>query len=307
MSIGSPKDAPRRTDLAFLRHRSRPVAVTPAATQPSPPGPGAPAVAGVSYARGPRPGSPGRPRPPSDRDLPGPTEPAPATREARGGSYSGGSSLDLSTPPPAAPAPPSPVARSDPPRQAARRAETETPTILTPKAPTVTLTRIQSGVGVLTFEAVCSEAVGDLRLGCAYQLRGGQSSIVQHASGVTTAPAKSGRPIIRAERDRFEKLTVDLRQGRDIERLVIYAFSDSGGPLHWGGTLVARTFGDALIEVPLDRAASRTVYMLMSLYNIRGEFVLRAEMEEVGGSVHDACTAYGFDRIAWLDQRTPVV
>ena len=45
--------------------------------------------------------------------------------------------------------------------------------------PTVTLNRVQSGVGALTFEAVASAEVGDLRLGCAYQLRSGLSSTVQ--------------------------------------------------------------------------------------------------------------------------------
>jgi hypothetical protein len=44
----------------------------------------------------------------------------------------------------------------------------------------------------------------------------------------------------------------------------------------------------------------------MSLYNVRGEFVLRAEMQALNGGVREACRAYGYDRITWLDDRAPV-
>jgi hypothetical protein len=46
--------------------------------------------------------------------------------------------------------------------------------------------------------------------------------------------------------------------------------------------------------------------MLLSLYNVRGEYVLRAELESIEGGVREACRAYGYDRITWLDDRTPV-
>lgn len=208
MSIGSPKTAPARTDLPFLRHRSRPATAKPPAAPPPSTGRAAPAVEDFLHGRGPR--RPGQPAPHPSGDL------------------------DLSTAMPAArPETPGP-ARSGGGTYQPPRVRTGTPTILTPKAPTVTLTRVQSGVGVLAFEAVCSEAVGDLRLGCAYELRSGQSSIVQHASGVSTAPANSRRPVIKGERDRFERLTLDLMQSRDVERLVIYAFSQSAAALTWG-------------------------------------------------------------------------
>jgi uncharacterized protein involved in tellurium resistance len=171
----------------------------------------------------------------------------------------------------------------------------------------VTLTRIQSGVGVLRIEAACSPAVGDLRLGAAYQLSSGTSSVVQLAGGPGTAPPTGHRPVISAERGQFEALTIDLVQSRSLERMIVYAFSDSGSVLNWGGTLLLTTFGQARVELPLDRPPSPRVSVLMSLYNVDGEFVVRAEMEEFAGSVRDAVAGYGFDRIAWLDQRTPLV
>lgn len=221
----------------------------------------------------------------------------------------GSNPLDLSTPV-ARPASP-PVARpaSGPIRPAVepRRARSGPPTILSPKEPVVTLTRIQSGVGLLRIEAACSSAVGDLRLGAAYQLGTGTSSVVQLAGGPPTAPPTGNRPVISAERGQFEALTIDLVQSRSLERMVVYAFSDSGSVVNWGGTLLLSMFGQARVELPLDRPPSPRVAVLLSLYNIDGEFVVRAEMEEFAGSVRDAVTSYGFDRIAWLDPRTPLV
>lgn len=179
-----------------------------------------------------------------------------------------------------------------------------TSTILDAAEPTVTLTRVQSGVGALTVTAACGEGVGDLRLGCAYQLRSGRSAIVQLASGLSVGPTGPGEPVISASRNRFEELAVDLVQSRRLRRLVVYAFSESDSSLNWGGTLVAETFGKARVEVPLAGEASAGVFVILSVYNIAGEFVLRAEQEVVHGSVREATVAYGFNDISWLDSRT---
>ncbi|HEY2041473.1 MAG TPA: hypothetical protein VGH11_02265 [Jatrophihabitans sp.] len=180
------------------------------------------------------------------------------------------------------------------------------PTLLTPHAPTVTLNRLQSGVGTLTFEAAWSNAVGDLRFGCAYQLRSGLSSTLQLSSGNRFAPPNSRRPIIVAHRDEFEQISIDLRQSKDLERLVVYGFSASRAEIRWGGTLVVTTFGQDRIELPIEFRPSGGTAVFMSMYNVGGEFVIRAEMEIVNGEIRDAARAYGFDRITWLDDRTPV-
>jgi hypothetical protein len=44
----------------------------------------------------------------------------------------------------------------------------------------------------------------------------------------------------------------------------------------------------------------------MSVFNIDGQFVLRCEQGFVAGSVRDACTAYGYNSITWLDDTTPL-
>jgi hypothetical protein len=184
------------------------------------------------------------------------------------------------------------------------RATPKTQKILTSRAPAVTLTRIQSGIGTLTLEAACPPSVGDLRLGCAYQLRGGRSSTVTPSGQLQIAPPQSKQPVLIGHRDAFEKITVDLRQSRDLERLILFGYSESGAVLRWGGTLLATTFGGARIAVPLDRPPMPGVMVFLSLYNVDGEFGLRAEMDIAGGTVREACTAYGYDRISWLDDRT---
>ncbi len=186
------------------------------------------------------------------------------------------------------------------------RARSGERTLLTPKAPTITLNRLQSGIGVLSVEAACSPAVGDLRIGAAYQLADGHSSIVSRAGASSTAPRNSRRPVIVARAEKYERLVVDLRQNRLLERMVVYGFSESGRQLNWGGTLVLRTAGGARVELPLDRPASGGVTVLLSIYNVAGEFVVRAEMENFAGSIRNAVQAYGFDLISWLDDRTPV-
>ena len=323
IDVHDPGRAPARTDLPFLRHRARfqPPATAAAASSPgrdlSAARPAAPAATRSPSLdlSGSRPAAPAATRsssldlsPPASRsslDLSAPG-PAPA---ATAPSVSLDLSRPLATPAATVPAATVPAPSTAPARRVARplpRARSGERTLLTPKAPTVTLTRLQSGIGVLTIEAACSAAVGDLRIGAAYELAAGHSSLVSRVGGVTTAPRNSRRPVIAARVEQYERLVLDLRQSRQLDRLVVYGFSESGGQLNWGGTLVLRTAGGARVELPLDRPPSGGVTVLLSIYNVRGEFVVRAEMENFAGSIRHAVQAYGFDRISWLDDRTPV-
>jgi uncharacterized protein involved in tellurium resistance len=181
------------------------------------------------------------------------------------------------------------------------------PTILNARSPIVILTRVQSGVGTLTFEAVTSAAVGDFRLGCAYQLRSGRSSTVQNNADRSYAPpGERRRPILVGSRSQFERIAIDLRQITELERFVVYGFSGDGGQLRWSGTLIASTFGGDRIELPIELAPSNAVAVLASVYNVNGQLVVRSEMDLIGTSVREACRGYGFDRITWLDDVTPV-
>lgn len=326
MALGDPADARPRPELTFLRRRARPrVAaapkVTPAAARP------------VDYTHHSSakaaPGGAPTARPTIDFSRPGrtPAAPAPAAptpsaatqTPVSGGvnfrrAESAGGSLDLSSAPVApsaagssisavasrASVPESALARYRGPRVGAGEQ-----LLLAPSTPTATLTRVQSGVGRLTVQAVCSADIGDLRLGALYQFRSGGTSTVQLTGGNRFAPS-SRRPVIVASREEYEQLAFDLRQIRDIERVTVYAFSESRAPLTWGGTLVLTTFGGARIELPLETLDAAPIAVLVSLYNLAGELVVRTEMEPIDGDVREAARAYGYDRITWRDDRTPV-
>ncbi|MGN6605964.1 MAG: hypothetical protein ACTHMS_02995 [Jatrophihabitans sp.] len=179
--------------------------------------------------------------------------------------------------------------------------------VLGVQRPVVTLTRVQSGVGQLTVDAVT--ASDDLRIGCAYELASGLSSTVQLAEGHRFAPPSAARrPVILAHRDEVdnEQLVFDLRQVGDLRRAVVYAFRPSGADAPWTGTLVTTTFAGARADLPLETLFPGRIAVLLSITNVAGELWVRAEMETVvGGAIREACRAYGFERITWRDDRTP--
>lgn len=308
MTGPSPATARPRPDLTWLRHRTlrRPPGAGPAAETASS------AVADFFTGRAPRPARGSTPTPPAQ------TTPVPSRAPSSGPDL--GSDLDLSpdldlssaapggrgSPQPARPSGPAPAAPPESRRRPVPRVRPGHRTILTSRDPVVTLNRVQSGVGTLTVEAACSPAVGDLRIGALYELADGTSSIVQRATGIPSGPPGSRRPVITGSQGEFDRLTVDLRQSRSLRRLLVYAFSESGTELAWGGTLLTTTFGGARIELPLDVGRHHGPVALLSLYNIDGEFVLRAETEKVTGAVREVAREFGYDRISWADDRTPV-
>jgi uncharacterized protein involved in tellurium resistance len=217
------------------------------------------------------------------------------------------SSLDLDEPAPTPPRAPA-AAPADPRRRRRtdQRVRSGERFVLMPAEPTVTLTRLQSGIGTLTIEAAVSAEVGDLRIGCAYELESDLEMTVQMADGNRFAPPHAKRPVLVAGKERFERIGIDLRQCRSLRRLIVYAFSEHRQPLAWGGTLIVTTYGGARVELPLESLQAGDVAVLLSLYQVRGEFTLRAEMQTLYGDVREACRAYGYDKITWLDDRTPV-
>jgi uncharacterized protein involved in tellurium resistance len=305
--IADPRTAPPRYDLTFLRHRSKP--------RPAPELPQTAAVTDFVTGHAVRPPHHGAQHPPTPTttapaapisgslDLSSPAAPSAPRVPTAPPSTSG--SLDLSASP--APTPPPPRQPQAPKAQVRRdrRVRAGDQQLLSVKEPTVTLTRVQSGIGQLEIEAICSPDVGDLRLGAAYQLRSGPTSTVQLAGGNRFAPS-SRRPVIVAGRDEYEHLRFDLRQVQDLERVAVYAYSESRADLSWGGTLVITTFGGARIELSLETLFAGKVAVLASIYNLDGELVIRAEMETITGDVREAARAYGYDRITWRDDRSPV-
>jgi len=323
VSLPDPRTAPRRDDLPWLRRRPRAGAERTAPQPLSMVHPKRASTAAPAAAAAPS--APAR----SSLDLSTPAPPPPPPAPAR--SAPARSSLDLSTP---APPPPPAPARSlldlstpDPrPQQRPRarpaasaaagdlvlgfvpeRTFAGTRTVLTADQPTVVLTAVQAGVGALVVRAAVGADVGDLRLACAYLLRSGQTSVVLDADGLRVAPIGTRRPMIVVGHDGGETITVDLRQVVELRRLVVFAYSASGAAVRWSGALVVTTTGGARVDVLLDREPAAGVLAALSIHDVGGQLVLRAEQDLVPGLLRDACVAHGFDRITWVDAARPLV
>jgi uncharacterized protein involved in tellurium resistance len=325
--ITDPRFAPKRTDLPWLRRRrvlraaaAQPALEPPAASPAQSARAGNPALGAflsghaTHSAAHPQPTAPTPPPAPaapprpvsSSLDLDEPAAPPPAAPPAAPSAPRASPSLDLNEP--AVPRPRVVAAPSEPVRRKRTDARVRAGErfIMSPIEPTVTLTKLQSAIGTLTIEAAVSDEVGDLRIGCAYELADDFEQTMQMTQGNRFAPPHSKRPVLVGGHDRFERVQLDLRQCRSLRRLIVYAFSEHRRPLKWGGTLVTTTLGGARIEIPLDVLQAGDIAVLMSIYQVRGEFVLRAEMQTLYGDVREAARAYGYERITWLDSRTPV-
>ncbi|GLY07716.1 MULTISPECIES: hypothetical protein [Actinoplanes] len=248
--MGSPEDAPPRTDLPYLRHRRRPAVAPP--------------------------------------------EPVPVRA-------AGGDLLDLGTP--TAPAVPP---RSDPPpavrRRLApvRRVAPDRPLALTPPTPTAVLTRIQSGVGTLTATMHWSEpGVGRLLVAC--QRRSREVRVLNPEPG---SLVEAGGLLL-DHRGGSPSLTWDLLHVREIDRLML-AVTANRGPRPLTGVLTLVTYSGARVEVPVELPPEAMVSVLVTIFQVDGELVLRAERDTVGATLKDACDAYGYGAVTWINPYTPM-
>jgi len=178
------------------------------------------------------------------------------------------------------------------------------PTLLSRDRPTVALTRVQSGVGVLRVTAAVSHGVGDLRLAAFVHLTTGESVLLDHNRGMTSAPSGSRRPVVQAVDRGF---LVDLRQVPRLGRVVVAGFSPTAATLAWSGALRVETIGGARVDVPLEREPGAGSLMALSVVNVGGRLVLRAERELVPGALREAALAFGFGELTWVDAWTPLV
>ncbi|MBF4162669.1 hypothetical protein [Nocardioides acrostichi] len=330
--FSSPGSAPRRTDLPFLLTRSRrrptPVPDPAPAAPPAQPSPAASSSLDLSSPSAP----PGEPAPPpaaapvSSLDLSTASDPAPAPPSA-----TVSSSLDLSSSEPAdapssepsagratsldlsapasddEPTPPPPSTPAPPPGPGPVRGVTER-VVVRAGDRFVRLSRLQSAIGSLTIEAMCSPAVGDLQLGAAWRLKDGDTGVLRRDPQRGTpahAPAGSARPVAAVTRAQYETLTLDLRQVRDLDTVLVFGLGGTPAPLAWGGTVAVTTYAGARVEIPLDAEPSGGVMPLLTLRQADGWLFVRAERLWPVASLRQACAEFGFAGLTWLDANTP--
>ncbi len=208
---------------------------------------------------------------------------------------------------PSAPAAAAPASRDltpapAPPRRLVplRRTAPHGPLQLTAESPTAVLTRVQSGVGTMTVAARWSRpAIG--RLIVAYQLDNGDQRLFTPPDG----PLVTADCLLLDHRGSHAVLTIDLLHVRTLTRVLLAVVPvDPAGALT--GALVSTTYGGARIDQPVSIPAPAGVAVLATIHNMDGELVLRAEWDAIGRSLQDACDAYGYDRVTWLDPATPL-
>jgi uncharacterized protein involved in tellurium resistance len=265
---------------------------------------------------------PAAPQPTPSLDLSRPAAPQPSLDLSRPAAPQPAPSLDLSRPAVPAPSldlsrPPTPAASpADDRRRRTRAGRLPYPRVrpgetlvLDRSRPTVTLTRLQSGVGALRVSLLRGPSSGDVELGLVCQTTDGTTSVVQRLSdppGSSLATPGAPLPLVRlSPQEGVDTLSVHLRQVRRLRRALVYGYSPSDAVVPWQGVVVVRLQDDTRFEVPVDLPPLRGTLALLTVYAVAGELVLRAELEPCPGPPEAAAQAYGFAH-AWLDGRLPV-
>lgn len=263
--LQEPSSAPARADLPFLRHR-----------RAKPP---------IDYVHHSEPEQTLPEAPAADADL-----------------------LDLSPEP--APGPDSPAApgRSEGPPRRHRprtlpypRVSAGTPVVLAADTPTVTLTRLQAGLGQLHLSLTTGTHAGDFAMGMICESADGVVHVLQRLGEAHSTPE---RPVPMARLEADDALVFDQRQVANLRRALLYGYSPSVAVLDWEGLVVLAAQDGSRVEVPVDLAPFSGVVAMVTLYNVFGELVIRSEHQGFSGPPEQAAEAYGY-RYGWLDGRLP--
>lgn len=274
----SPDTAPPRPDLGWLRHRR-------VASHP------------IAYVHPPRPSA----APPSLDLTPEPVPPrppAPTTPSL---------DLDLRRAPAQAPARRAAPRRSRPAALPYPRLARGTTAVLAGRRRTVTLTRLQSGTGALALSLSRAAAAGDLALGVVLATTDGATHVLQRLGDALATPTSAAAPLPLARLTGgpgSEGAVLDLRQVGRLQRALFYGYSPSIAALTWDGLLGLTTYDGSRVEVPFDLPPLSGTVALLTAYQVRGELVLRAELEPFAGPPEAAARAYGYSH-GWLDGRLP--
>lgn len=199
---------------------------------------------------------------------------------------------------------PNPVAPQPPSIHPVRRLAADDRELLTADRPTLALTRVQSGVGRIDIEL--HAPAGPLALACVVTDTAGDSSVIDPTHPQGPPPPTTVDPLITFSGNGFGSFGINLRRSRELDRLIVVATSTTGAVLGWTGTLSISTFGGGRVDIPIDATPPASTTIIASIYNVDGEYVLRAEGQPMNGSLREASRSFGFDTISWLDARTPI-
>jgi uncharacterized protein involved in tellurium resistance len=175
---------------------------------------------------------------------------------------------------------------------------------LTAARPTVTLTRLQSGVGQLRLALARGADAGDMAAGLVCQTVDGATHVVQRLGDALATPA-APLPMVRLVAEAgLDTVLIDLRQVGRLRRALLYGYSPGVAVLSWDGVVVATLHDGSRIEAPFDLPPLSGTVALLTVYAVQGELVLRSELEAFAGPPEMAAQAYGY-RYGWLGRRLP--
>ena len=144
---------------------------------------------------------------------------------------------------------------------------------------------------------------GGVEVACAITLADGVTGLADPRT--RGAPPGERYPHVLVGRQQFARVSLDLRTVREVGRLLIVAVSSTRAPIPWGGTLLLATHSGDRIEIPLDPVGTAPVAAVASLHQVEGELVVRAELR-AAATVREACEAFGYEALTWLDAWTPL-
>ncbi len=182
-------------------------------------------------------------------------------------------------------------ARSRSPVRRDRRAVAGVLTRLEGEQPSVTLNRLQSGLGGLAINLV---GVGAERaaLACAYEIDATPHprTLVVY-SGSDPVP-KLGQ-VMWGSFKQHQRVLVDLRQVVQLRRALFFLTTSPGSGTSSCALLFAAR-GVDMVECPLDLPPEAATVVVATIYNVYGELVIRSEVEVFHASPRKAAEAHGF-------------
>lgn len=174
----------------------------------------------------------------------------------------------------------------------ARRVAAGTLAQLDLERPSVTLNRLQSGVGALTMDLI---GVGAERaaLGCAYEIDATphtRTLVVEAGADLVPQPDQ----LLWGSSKQHQRLHIDLREIVRFRRALLYVTTSPGRGETTSCALVFATRGVDVVECPMVLPAGEGTVVVATIYNAFGELVIRSEVEAFDGSARAAAEAHGF-------------
>lgn len=158
----------------------------------------------------------------------------------------------------------------------------------------VALSRVQSGIGAIRF-TLDSPSKGQMRLGMLIEhVDGTQAMVDASKEAFPVATALPGGEVLLNE-----------RRVRDLRRALVFV-TVSSPQVAWEGMVTATLPSGTKAHAPISFPNPGENAVAFSVLVVDGRVVLRAEEEHAEVPLRVMAERYGYARLAWSDDRTPI-